>query len=403
MKNINESFREAPEKYWDIPDLTAKIPSFRKAPFQESRSEGLTALLIKGFRGDPLPDPASEGGEKNYTRLSANTATPEKLSTRKEGEFFAYYGIPSTPPPPGGYPGIVLIHGGGGTAFPIYTKRWIKKGYAVIALDWYNQRPILKEHTKNVIIDRKPLTDSAIQDHVCNVANMVLAHSFLRAQKEVNEERTAFVGLSWGSWYGAMLAAVDPRFKGGVEIYCGDVKPESSKFINGRFHHAGRIPLYWIASTNDQNMTLETLKNAFAEYPELENKTIVNNLPHGHVGFDFAACFRMAAYFTGSQPTLPKLGAIQQEGQKISAKILHPGKGIRFALLCYTDSRREVYHEREWKSIPAEIRGDTISALLPEGAHQFYLTACEKESKYHDLCGSTEPVILPMPEKLKNL
>ena len=46
---------------------------------------------------------------------------------------------------------VVLIHGGGGTAYPQFVKRWIAKGYAVIALDWYNQRPSVK----NDNVDKK--------------------------------------------------------------------------------------------------------------------------------------------------------------------------------------------------------------------------------------------------------
>lgn len=379
-------FREDPAKYWDIPDLLQKIPTFRKAPFKNCKVDGLDAILIKGY-------------QKHPEDTNIDSPSPDPLSKKGEGEFFAYMGRPAGPVPPGGWPGIVMIHGGGGTALPEYTTRWIRKGYAVIALDWYNQHPVLKKNTKYKVADRVPLKNGMIQDHICNVANIALAHSLLRAQKYVNPEKTAFVGLSWGSWYGAMTAAVDDRYNGGVEIYCGDVKLDSDKLINGRFHHAGKIPLYWIVSTNDQNMTLATLNNAMKEYPELENKTIVNDLPHSHIGFAFEACARMAAFFTQNKPGLPKLDNLKLTGNKVCTKILEQGKGIRYALLCYTDSTEEVYHLRQWKSIPAEINGDTITAELPEGAHQFYVSAYEKDSKFHDLCGSTETVILPFPQK----
>lgn len=380
--NISERFcREEPGKYWDIPGLLAEIPRYKKAPFPESQTPGLQALLIRGYKRRP--------GQKNL-----QSSTPDPLSTRGRGDFFAYLGFPDKPAPKGGYPGIVLIHGGGGTAFPAYTRRWIRRGYAVIALDWYNRRPGLTGKTRSKVQTHIPLPGGMIQDHTANVANMVLCHSLLRSLPEVNKEKTAFVGLSWGSWYGAMLAAVDDRFQGGVEIYCGDVKRDQDLFINGRFHHASRIPLYWIASTNDQNMTLATLNDAFRECPTVTNKTIVNDLPHAHIGFDFEACFRMASHFTRKQPGLPKLDRIRQNGNLVRAKILDPGKGIGYAVLNYTDSsRHEVYHLRQWKSIPAEVRDGFVSAEVPEGAHQYYLSAYEKDSTFHDLCGSTETMI----------
>jgi hypothetical protein len=45
---------------------------------------------------------------------------------------FAYYGIPE-----GGTraPGMVLIHGGGGTAFAEWVRMWNREGFAVIAVD----------------------------------------------------------------------------------------------------------------------------------------------------------------------------------------------------------------------------------------------------------------------------
>ncbi|MBO4304100.1 MAG: hypothetical protein J6A21_05900, partial [Lentisphaeria bacterium] len=262
------------------------------------------------------------------------------------------------------------------------------QGYAVIALDWYNQRPV--QEGKGQV----PLPGGKRQDHVANVANMILCHSLLRSLDEVDPEKTAFVGLSWGSWYGAMVAAVDDRFKGGVEIYCGDVKSRSNAFINGRFHHAAKIPLYWVGGTNDRNVTPETLEAAFEECPKLENKSMVIRLPHSHVGFLFDSCSRMAAHFTQGKPGLPKLSDITRKGNRVSAKVLDPGMGIQYAELCYTDSREKVCYKRQWNRMPAKIEGDTVSAELPAGAYQFFLSAYERKSQYDDLCGSTSIVIL---------
>jgi len=276
----------------------------------------------------------------------------------------------------------------------------MKHGYAVIALDWYNQRPVPPEKPTGTNVKRVPLPGGKRQDHVSNVANMVLAHSLLRSLKNVNPEKTAFVGLSWGSIYGAMVAAVDPRFKGGVEIYCGDVKKNKS-FTNGRFHHAAKIPLYWVSGTNDQNVTLATLDAGFRECPKVVNKSLVIRLPHSHIGFNFDSCLRMAAHFTQGKPGLPKLSDIERSGNQVKAKILDPGKGIKKAILCYTDSTEKVYHKRLWKSIPAKIEKDVISAELPEGAYQFFLSAYDENSRFNDLCGSTSPVILPFPKNEK--
>lgn len=365
------NFQEAPEKYWNFAELE-KVPEFRDSPFADSKYEGLRDLLITGakIKGKPA-------------------------------EFFAYMGYPDTPVPPGGYPGILLIHGGGGTAFPQYMKLWLNQGYAVMALDWYNQRPL--NHSGKMTetnVKRQPLEGGKRQLHEVNVANIVLAHSLLRSMKNVNPDKTAFVGLSWGSWYGAMVAAVDPRFKGGIEIYCGDVRKNSKSFINGRFHHAVKVPLYWVASSNDHNVTPASLQLGFDECAKLENKSLVIKLPHSHVGFQFPSCFRMAEYFLKDGPGLPKLGTAQVDGKIISADILYKGKGITHAILCYTeDAEQQTSHKRVWKSIPAQINGNTVRAELPNGVFQCFLSAYDEKSTFNDLCGSTNLVEFPVAKK----
>lgn len=376
--------REDPAKYWDFSKLE-KAPAFRDAP-EKCQYPGLKAYLVEGYR-------AAEGA----TRYEAGY--PDPLSEKVKGEFFVYVGIPEGPVPEGGFPGIVMIHGGGGTAYPGWTKRWVDYGYAVIALNWYNEMsvPDMSDKSGNKVV-REPLSGGKRNDHVSNIANMVLAHSLLRSMKEVNPEKTAFVGLSWGSWFGAILASLDARFKGGVEIYCGDIKTHRA-FINGRFLHAAKIPMYWVVSTNDQNASLTSLGRAFKECPTIDTKSIVIDLPHSHIGFAFESCKRMADAFTQGKTPLPKLSDIELNGDVATCKILREGNGIKAAFLCYTDSLEEKYHLRKWKKLPAEIKGDTISVKVPANAHSYYISAYDGEGKYDDLCGSTQPVILPFPEK----
>src|SRR5438132_13066820 len=49
----------------------------------------------------------------------------------KPSRVFAYYGAPAGKK----LPAMVLIHGGGGTAFAEWVRLWNKRGYAAIAMD----------------------------------------------------------------------------------------------------------------------------------------------------------------------------------------------------------------------------------------------------------------------------
>src|SRR6476620_2585105 len=55
----------------------------------------------------------------------------------KPTRVFAYYGAPAGKK----LPAMVLIHGGGGTAFAEWVRMWNKRGYAAIAMDTCGNLP----------------------------------------------------------------------------------------------------------------------------------------------------------------------------------------------------------------------------------------------------------------------
>src|SRR5690554_3480299 len=71
----------------------------------------------------------------------------------KATEVFAYYASLSTfnssYPKEKKFPAVVLIHGGGGTAFRIWALEWAKKGYAAIAMDLSGSSPAPIEEQDN--------------------------------------------------------------------------------------------------------------------------------------------------------------------------------------------------------------------------------------------------------------
>ena len=107
-----DSFRESPNKYWNFKELE-KAPAYKAATFLDSKFPGLQAILYDGVEVDGVKSPV-----------------------------FAYIGYPEGKAPQGGFPAVLLIHGGGGTAYPNYVRKWNARGYAA-AIDWYNQRPVI--------------------------------------------------------------------------------------------------------------------------------------------------------------------------------------------------------------------------------------------------------------------
>jgi cephalosporin-C deacetylase-like acetyl esterase len=114
---------------------------------------------------------------------------------------FAYYASPSTLDPnraeDAPFPAVVLVHGGGGTAFPQWAELWARRGYAAIAMDLAGCGPGRKrlddggpgqsDQEKFGAIDEVP--ENQWTYHA--VANVILAHSLIRSFKEVDASRTA--------------------------------------------------------------------------------------------------------------------------------------------------------------------------------------------------------------------
>ena len=363
-----KDYYEDPAKHWDFNKLT-KAPAYRPSGLKQSKADGLQDIL---FDGVPV--------------------------NGKTAPVFAYIAYPETPMPKGGYPGILLVHGGGGTAYPGYARLWAKQGFAVLSIDWYNGHPLPNAYEGRKVPNKLPLPGGIRNNIKENVANMILAHSLLRSLPKVNPDKTVYVGLSWGSWYGASVAALDGRFKGAVEIYCGDVKLDKNNkprknnrfLVNGYFLHAAKIPMYWICSTNDANVTFRSLQRAWDDCPKIVNKSLVIRLPHSHVGFTFPACFRMAKHFALGEKGLPVLEKAVVKDGMASVDIISEGKGIVDTVFCYTtDKADKKFRFRKWQSIPAKRSGKTLSVKLPEGIYQGFFSAYDEKTKRNDCCGSS--------------
>lgn len=90
----------------ELPDREAlfALPAWAPAPGYESNgNESIRGIFYDGlpYRGKP-------------TRV------------------FAWYGVPAKTE--GKLPAIILVHGGGGTAFRYWVRLWMERGYAVLAM-----------------------------------------------------------------------------------------------------------------------------------------------------------------------------------------------------------------------------------------------------------------------------
>ncbi len=154
---------------------------------------------------------------------------------RKNTTTFAYVGIPNAEKPQGGYPAIVLVHGGGGCAFYEWVEYWNRKGYVAIAFDCGGRQFGSCEHDGKGTAEVNPNGRHVNPDDngsfgndensVCdswtyhNVANIILANNILRANENVNKDKIVITGISWGGVLTAIASGIDDRFLAFAPVY----------------------------------------------------------------------------------------------------------------------------------------------------------------------------------------
>jgi dienelactone hydrolase len=392
---------------WDVDALKNTVPS------------------MKWLRRDQPVHSLTYAGEKYQgcdTEVFAFFASPSTLGSAKQGSKF---------------PGVVCIHGGGGTAFAEWVHLWAKRGYAAIAMDLNGSRPPEAEydaegapksnahdqktrtrlrnggpahgHAEKFDCVRTPDTSDDWPFHAA--ASVIRAHSLLRSFPEVDAEHTAVTGISWGGYTTCLVASLDNRFKAAVPVYgCGFLhegesvqKPSIDKLDPG--HHAlwvkeydpgsllprCRVPIFFVNGTNDVHYVLDSYMKSYAVVPGEKNIRIEVNMPHGHppgwtpkeIGFFIDSKCRGGA-------ALPVPGKPQIQGDQVVVTC-SSGIPLKEARINYTTDTG-LRSKRKWTVVPATITGDTIIAPKPpDQANSWYVSIFDERGAMV----STEVVLVP--------
>lgn len=344
-------------------------------------------------------------------------------------EVFAFYASPVTLgasyKPGTKFPGVVLIHGGGGTAFADWVHLWAKRGYAAIAMDLSGSRPPdpvfdpktdapVGHQSDSKLRTRLPnggpfhghpekfdcvLTPDTSDDWPFHAAASVMrAHSLLRSFAEVDAEHTAVTGISWGGYTTCLVALLDDRFKAAVPVYgCGFLhegesvqKPSIDKldpehralwvkeYDPGSLLPRCRVPILFVNGTNDVHYVLDSYMKSYNVVPGEKHLRIQVKMPHGHppgwapqeIGLFIDSKCR------DGKP-LPNPGSPGIKGDQIEVAC-ESVTALKKAKLNYTTDTG-LRSKREWKSIPATINGNTITAPKPPAeANTWYLSVTDE-------------------------
>ena len=334
-------------------------------------------------------------------------------------EGFAFYASPATIGKVEAgkkFPGVVLVHGGGGTAFAEWAWLWARRGYAAIAMDLSGSQPIApvydpktgipvpnqtaKKETRTRLANGGPEQGHAEKfDTIGGETNdqwpfhaaafVIRAHSLLRSFPEVDPEHTAVTGISWGGYTTCLVASLDDRFKAAVPVYgCGFLhegesvqKPSIDKLGDFRKRWVEkydpssllprcRVPILFVNGTNDVHYVLDSYQKSFERVSGAKQMRIQVNMPHGHppgwapkeIGLF------IDSYCNGGTP-LPQIFRPEVKGETVEAQCASH-EPLKKAELIYTTDTG-LRSKRQWKTLPARftlLSNEGSATLTPQYA-----------------------------------
>jgi hypothetical protein len=197
----------------------------------------------------------------------------------------------------------------------------------------------------------------------------------LRSFPEVDPERTAVTGISWGGYTTCLAASLDDRFKAAVPVYgCGFLhegesvqKPSIDRlgdraaqwvreYDPGSLLPRCRVPILFVNGTHDIHYPLDSYMKSYAVVPGEKQLRIQMNMAHGHPpGWAPAeiGLFIDSKCIGGRPLPVPGRPRIEGEDVRLSVRMAAPG-GLKKAALHYTTDPG-LRSKRQWTTVEASV------------------------------------------------
>ena len=361
---------------WDVAALE-RAPAFEWV----DGSSRVRSLLYQGepYRGKP-------------TKVFAYYASPATLGTESRGAT--------------GYPGMVLVHGGGGHAFREWVSVYARRGYAAIAMDLSGQRGDGKNLER--MADGGPPQDDNTKFRMSDlpykdqwtyhaVADVLRAHSLLRTFDEVDAGRTGVMGISWGGYLTCIVAGLDQRFKAALPMYgCGFLHENSfwvrpqldqltaewrQKWVRlwdpASYVGSATMPMFFVNGTNDFAYPLDSDAKTYALVHAPKNIRIEVGMRHGH-WFDQKECLMFFDSQLKGAPPLPRITEVHVADGRLTAKAEGPTRLVA-AELSFTTGPNQANKERSWTTRPLDIDGLEATGTRPPDDATVYVVTVHDE------------------------
>jgi dienelactone hydrolase len=308
----------------------------------------------------------------------------------KPTRVFAWYGTPDRHI--GKVPAVVLVHGGGGTAYKEWVKKWNEHGFAAISIAVEGQTDTKQEKQwerhpwagparDNIYNDSsEPLADQWMYHAI---ADTVLANSLLRSFPEVDAKKVGLMGISWGGVIASTVMGIDTRFAFSIPTYgCGDLADTPNQYgaaLHGNalyrevwdplvwLPHAS-MPALWFSWPDDVHFPMTSQKASYDAAPGPHMVAILPGMKHGHpAGWNPPDSYAFAESVVGDGK--PWFGQTSDGGVFSKRPI---DKAVLFST---ADAHSTV--PSKWTQTPAAFEQDgtrvRVTTAAPDGAQAWFI------------------------------
>lgn len=337
----------------------------------------------------------------------------------KPTRVFAWYGVPEVPKGTK-LPAMVLVHGGGGTAYESWVRLWNARGYAAIAMDTTGCVPIGQNNRypwqrsgfggpSALVSEQFDQAGLPAEDQWAYhaISAVILANSLVRSFPEVDPDRIGLTGISWGGWLTCIAAGVDQRFRFVAPIYgCGFLAehgdwPELDAMgwkgkrwleLFDPSHYLGhaRMPMLWVDGTNDAGgYRLDSVQKSYRLPKGPRTLCTRVRMPHAHggAGENPAEILAFADSLLRNGKPLARITGQGKDGETAWASYKSKVPVLRAELNYTTDSAPLL--DKKWETIPAQVLPNhRVTAVVPAGTKLYYLNLIDERG----MVSSTEHV-----------
>ena len=315
----------------------------------------------------------------------------------KTTKVFAYIGIPQGATEQNKVPGVVCVHGGGGTAYPGWIKEWTQRGYAAIAMDTEGGVPSFDGQTSQPHENGgKQRTSFSDEDEPIEnqwmyqaTAAVIGANSLLRSYAAVDADRIGITGISWGGVIASIVAGYDDRFAFAVPVY-GCLSLENSHGLFGTNIYSVRkraaklwdtteplgkvsTPVLWLNGNVDAHFSADATMRSY-EASKKGFIIIKSFFSHGHqAGWQVEEIYAFADSVTRDKPFLVQSEKPVGHGS-LQVKFDAP-KDISVVSAEMYYLKTEILSESApWEYLPLSVTDGEIKDLtVPQEAVYFFI------------------------------